>query len=180
VVVYPDPSIAPGKTIAITGGQAQVLDPQISGDIVTYLWTPSDGLSDNSVRNPVADPIKSTTYLLKVTTAENCSASQEIKVNVFRDLVLPSGFTPNNDGHNDVFYVLAGPPGSQIGSLSVFNKWGEMVFQVRDAAPGDPAFGWNGTYKGSPAPEGGYVYFAVIRMADGSLQRLQGTILLVR
>ena len=180
MTVYPLPQVNAGPAIALAAGQSITLSPQVTGDINSYAWTPGLGLSDSTIADPVASPAKTTIYTLTVETAEGCSASGSIKVGVFGALRIPNAFTPNGDGRNDVFYVLGGPEGSTIKDLSVYNRWGQRVFQVHDVLPADPAFGWNGTYGGNPAPAGAYVYSLTMRFADGTSQQLNGTVILVR
>jgi gliding motility-associated-like protein len=180
MTVYPLPQVDAGPAIALPAGQSITLSPQVTGDINTYSWTPGLGLSDSTILDPVASPVRTTLYTLTVTTAEGCTASGSVKVGVFGALRIPNAFTPNGDGRNDIFYVLGGPAGSSIMDLSVYNRWGQKIFQVHDVLPADPAFGWNGTYNGSPSPSGAYVYSLTIRFADGTQQQLQGTVILVR
>ena len=175
LVVNPLPEVAGGQT-TIQAGETIPLHLQATGDITSYSWSPDYALSDSAIPNPLATPAKTTTYTLLVTTAEGCKASAPLIVNVIRDLKIPSAFTPNGDGKNDIFYVLGGPAGSEVKDLSVYNRWGQRVFQVHDVPPGDPAFGWNG----AGATGGTYVYTITMKFKDGSQQVLQGTILLVR
>jgi len=180
VTVYPVPSIAAGQVFNIPYGQRLELDPVVSGDIVSYDWSPSAGLSDSVVANPVADPPYSTAYELQVTAAGGCTAKGSITVNVYTPLALPNAFSPNGDGRNDIFYVLGGPEGSVIKGFNIYDRWGQEVFRVHDGAPGDPAFGWDGRYGGKPAPAGVYVYEVVMSYPGSRIQRYQGTVVLVR
>jgi len=180
LTVHPMPVIAPGQLFQISQGQGITLDPIISGNIASWSWTPSAGLSDDAIRNPIANPQRTTDYTLEVATADDCRATGTITVKVFTQLRIPNAFTPNSDGHNDIFYVLGGPPGSAVKDLSIFDRWGQKIFQVHDAPPGDPGFGWNGYVRGTPAPTGTYVYNIVIRFADGKQQLFSGTLVLTR
>jgi len=180
MVVNASPSISTGPPISLSLGKSVVLQPTVNGDINSYLWSPAAGLSDSHIEDPVAMPLKSTLYTLNVETLKGCKASGEIMVNVFSPVYIQNAFTPNGDGKNDVFYILGGPEGSRIKDFSIFNRWGQKVFQRTDVPPGDPAFGWNGYYNGSPAMEGAYVYKVIIRLADGSSQLFQGTVVLIR
>ncbi len=155
--VYPAPVIGPGQVFAVPGGQSITLDPVISGDIASYLWSPATGLSDDTIRDPVVRPLLTTVYTLEVVSTEGCKASGTITVKPYTGIRLPGAFTPNGDGHNDVFYVLGGPPGSLIRDFAVFDRWGQRVFEVQNAPPGDTAFGWNGLIRGQPAASGAYV-----------------------
>ncbi|MEJ0079932.1 MAG: gliding motility-associated C-terminal domain-containing protein [Puia sp.] len=58
-------------------------------------------------------------------------------VKVSSDIYVPNAFTPNGDGKNDIFYVSGGPRGSMIKNFSIFNRWGEIVFDVHDVLPGE-------------------------------------------
>ena len=180
VTVYPTPSVVAGQFFNIPYGQSLQLDPDVSGNIVSYNWSPGAGLSDSTIANPVADPRYSITYNLQVVAAGGCKAGGEITVDVYTPLRLPSAFTPNGDGRNDVFYVLGGPEGSVIKGFNIYDRWGQAVFRVHDGAPGDPAFGWDGRYGGKPAPAGVYVYEVVMDYSGGKAQVYKGTVVLVR
>jgi gliding motility-associated-like protein len=101
-------------------------------------------------------------------------------VKVTSTVAIPGAFTPNGDGHNDIFYVVGGPLGSVVKDLVIFDRWGNSVFQVHEVAPDDPAFGWNGTIGGRAAAAGTYVYTIRIGFADGTQQILKGTLVLIR
>ena len=180
VTIYPTPSVTAGQIFNIPYGQSLQLAPVVSGDIVSYNWSPSAGLSDSVVANPVADPPYSTTYELQVTAAGGCTAKGAITVDVYTPLALPNAFSPNGDGRNDIFYVLGGPEGSVIRGFNIYDRWGQEVFRVHDGAPGDPAFGWDGRYGGKPAPSGVYVYEVVMSIPGGKVQVYKGTVVLVR
>jgi len=66
-------------------------------------------------------------------------------------IYFPNAFSPDGDGWNEFF----GPNGHYIDSfeMQIFNRWGELIYTTNDIlAP------WDGTYGGSPAPTGVYVY----------------------
>ena len=90
---------------------------------------------------------------------------------------MPTGFTPNNDGVNDIF--KANGIDVKDFSLMVFNRWGEKIFQTQDID-----IGWDGTYKGTPAPFGMYIWIleASDKFGNPFLNETQsrGTVSLVR
>jgi len=180
MTVNPLPQIQAMPDISLPAGQEITLNPQVTGDINWYSWSPGTGLSDSTIRDPLANPAKTTTYTLTVRTSEGCTTSGTEKVQVYARLKLPNAFTPNGDGRNDIFYVLGGPPGSTIKDFTLYDRWGQKIFQAHDVLPANPAYGWNGTYNGALAPSGTYVYSIVIRFTDGTQQVLQGTVVLVR
>jgi gliding motility-associated-like protein len=180
MIINSAPVIAPNQSFTYTPGKSLVLDPVVSGDVVKYLWTPAEGLSSDTIQNPNASPSKTTDYKLTVTASDGCHASGDILVKVFTKISIPNVFSPNGDGKNDIFYVLGNLAGAIVQDFSVFDRWGERVFHVNDIYPGDPAYGWNGYYKGLPAVPGTYVYIITIKLSDNSTQVYKGTVILIR
>ncbi len=152
----------------------------MTGDVASYSWSPATGLSDTTLRDPLANPSGSTQYILKAVGPDGCTASSLIKVDVFTLLRMPNAFTPNGDGKNDIFYVLGGQPGLVIREFAVFDRWGQRIFQVHDAVAGDPSFGWNGREQGNPVPPGTYVYIIVMQLPGGKQQVARGTVEVIR
>ena len=174
------PNVESGQVVTILHGHSQTLEPVITGDVDSWLWTPATGLSNPTIANPVATPDSNTLYTLTVGTPGGCTATGTILVNVYIPLSIPGAFTPNGDGHNDLFYVLGGPINSRIEDFAVFNRYGGEVFHAHNAVPGDRNNAWNGYLNGSPAPAGTYVYYVVMRFADGHTQLYKGTVILIR
>ena len=124
---------------------------------------------------PVVKPVSTTAYTLSVVTEDGCKASATELVKVFYDVRLPAAFTPNGDGHNDVFRV---PPGIPVTILrfAVYNRQGMMVFYTTNVA-----LGWDGTYDGKPQPTGTYVWFVEYNNpVTKEVGEKQGTVVLVR
>jgi gliding motility-associated-like protein len=179
LTVKPLPQLETGQIFYLAAGQSVTISPIANGNY-SFSWRPGTGLSDSMATAPIASPTKTTVYTLTATSADGCVASTVIIVDVFTKLQVPNAFTPNGDGHNDLFYILNGPPDSRIRDLSVYDRWGEKVFQVHNVPTADPAFGWNGKYKDAPAPAGAYIYTLVMSFADGTQQAFQGSVLLIR
>ncbi|MEX1202760.1 MAG: PKD domain-containing protein [Ferruginibacter sp.] len=100
--------------------------------------------------------------------------SQPLTVRTLTDQIyIPNAFTPNGDGKNDVLLVY----GYTIQNLrfTVFNQWGEKIFESANQATG-----WNGNYNGKPQPSGVYMYVCQITYRDGTTEVKKGSINLVR
>ncbi len=180
LTVNPAPTVALDSVVSLLYGQQITLAPTVFGDIAGYSWSPATGLSGSTVLDPVADPLSTTVYTFQAVGTDGCIASGSVKVAVYIPLRVPNAFTPNGDGRNDVFYVLGGPLGLVIKDFLVFDRWGQRVFQVRDAPAGDPAYGWNGRVNGEPAPVGSYVYIISVRTSEGLTQTYRGTVEVIR
>jgi gliding motility-associated-like protein len=103
-------------------------------------------------RLPVAISLykKDISYIVKVTTAYGCSATDTIGIKVFCEnaqVYIPNAFSPDGDGINDILMVR-GKGIQAVKSFRVFNRWGEVVFERNNFPPYDPAFGWDGKIKG--------------------------------
>ena len=79
IVVHPKPNITLTKDTIICKGNSVTLNA-LGG--VKFEWTPNIALSDPNTANPIANPISTTTYFVKVITAENCTAIDSITVKV--------------------------------------------------------------------------------------------------
>lgn len=103
-----------------------------------------------------------------------------VKVFINQDILIPSAFTPNRDGMNDVFYILGRKRVSKINSFRIYNRWGEKVFERNNFPPNDPYFGWDGMYKGKQAALAAYVYYFSVDLENGVKKEYKGTVVLIR
>jgi gliding motility-associated-like protein len=127
---------------------------QVTGG-VSYIWSPASSLNNDNIYDPIASPTATTTYSVQAANALGCSSIDSITVYFTKEgesnFYLPNAFTPNNDGHNDVFRIIV--RGSvKLGRFSVFDRWGQIVFSTTNFSQG-----WDGTYRGSVLPAGTYV-----------------------
>ncbi len=79
VIFYPSPQAYAGEDVSICPGDTIQL---IAEGGVQYLWTPGNTLSDNSIQNPRAFPIATTTYYVTVTDTNSCSNTDQVTVMV--------------------------------------------------------------------------------------------------
>ena len=152
VNVQQTPVITVDSVYTILQNGSVNLDAKATGSNLTYKWSPSTGLSDPDILNPVASPVTDTQYSLTVTGADSCSAVAPVFVQVLQNIVVPNTFTPNGDGINDYWEIkyLDSYPNCVV---QVFNRYGERLFySVGYPNP------WDGKYKGSNLPAGVYYY----------------------
>ncbi|TWW02280.1 T9SS type B sorting domain-containing protein [Chitinophaga pinensis] len=143
-----------------------------------YEWIPDASLSALNIPNPVAKPDRTTTYMVRGFSDLGCETLDSITVNFEKigisTIQLPSAFTPNGDGRNDIFRVIA-PPSVEVKEFLIFNRWGELIFTSNNAAKG-----WNGTYKGAMQEAGAYYWFVkAVSPCGGDLFK-KGNVILIR
>ena len=145
-------------------------------------WSPADQVSCDSCLQTRALNIEDQRFTLFVAADNGCSASASIWVRKIPlpAVYIPTAFSPNGDGVNDVFIPLANEEVVSIDYLLIADRWGETVFQAEDLAINDPTTGWDGNFRGQTAPPAVYVYFMQVRLQDGSVQELKGGLTLVR
>ena len=110
-----------------------------------YSWSPVSSLNNPNIVNPIATPTEATQYTVVGIGNDGCQNFDTLNVKIdYRDnLFVPSAFTPNNDGNNDLFRIK-NFSFQKIFEFSVFNRWGQEIFMATDNR------GWDGTWKGVP------------------------------
>ncbi len=155
------------------GGSTQL--NVISNDsIATYLWTPATGLNNATIKNPVANPTTSIEYIVNLTSIGGCTASDTVWVRVSELLTIPTAFTPNNDGFNDIWKF------ENLSSLSkievvVYNNFGNEVFKSLDYVTP-----WDGKFNGEILPVGSYYWMVNIYQPNGEKELINGIVSILR
>lgn len=142
-----------------------------------YLWTPSTFLNNPNIFNPISNPTDSITYYLTVSDSLGCFGRDTISVQVFRlaaGLYVPTAFTPNGNGVNDVFRPIALGIRT-LDYFKVFNRWGELVFATSEIGKG-----WDGNYKGKEQGTSAFVWEALATDYTGKRIYKKGSVVLVK
>jgi len=180
IEVIPPFHVDAGPDTSVYMGEAAQLHATVPDSVgpVTWQWTPSTGLDNPSVADPTMalNTPEAVQYLVEATTAGGCTGTDTVTVKVFgvADLFVPSAFTPNNDGHNDVLRVI-GPGVGQLVVFAVYDRWGRQVFLTKNAA-----VGWDGTMGGRALDAGTYVWMAEAVDIHGKMIQKKGTVVLIR
>ncbi|HVZ56990.1 MAG TPA: gliding motility-associated C-terminal domain-containing protein [Chitinophagaceae bacterium] len=175
VLMYPVPSVevSPADTVVAVGSQVR-LRGQVTANTASFQWDPASQLVDPQDLDPLTQPLfQDLTCLLHVTSDHGCQASGMAVIRLNRELYLPSAFTPNGDGKNDLFRIPAGTT-LELREFSVYDRWGNKVFTTQDITRG-----WDGTWQGRQLPAGVYVYIVRGVTVKGPILH-RGTVALVR
>ncbi len=148
---------------------------QTGAGFSSYLW------SDGSVLSSLS-AIDEGQYWVKVTDASGCVVSDTTAlVRCEENIFIPTAFSPNGDGTNEVFRPVTGNTVLLEYSISIYNRWGQLIFESNNYQSG-----WDGTQKGQYVLPGLYTYVISYKLADQSKPDgfsktlLRGTVLLVR
>lgn len=170
------------QLLDITASPDQIIDVgqsvqlSVTGSATQYQWTPPLYLNSINISNPVSTPLDDITYIVTATNATGCvdMDSVFIKVRPVDSIYVPSAFTPNYDGRNDLFMPIIGIRFT-LENFSIYNRWGQNVFftKQKDA-------GWNGKLGGLEQPSGVYVWFITAKDRSGKAIKMKGTVALIR
>ena len=141
----------------------------------TFTWIPEDGLSCPDCEVTQVSPQNTTTYQVYYIDENGCSDQDSVKVwiNYAQGIGVPSGFSPNGDGENDILFVKGF--GIEALNFSIFNRYGELVFQSDNQN-----LGWDGTFKNRDENPGVFTWVVNYTLQDGSYGTLKGNTTLVR
>jgi gliding motility-associated-like protein len=120
-------------------------------------------------------PTNSGCYVIQAVSAEGCKATDEVCVEVtkYHNIYIPSVFTPNADGKNDVFLVYG--TGLTKVEMTIFDRWGEKLYFSNDQLKG-----WDGTYKSAEVKQDVYPYLINYTTLDGKKHTKTGHVTLMK
>ena len=162
----------PADCVTDQGGQAEVLVQGGSGQLF-YNWN-----TIPAQVTTVASDLSSGIYLVRVSASNACPITDTVLIVVDNNcgaIRFPSAFTPNRDGKNDGFGALGGLGSIVSYRLSVYNRWGQVIFTTSD-----PAQRWNGTVKGITADPGIYIWTAELTLRNAPARTEKGSVMLIR
>jgi len=165
------PYVNIGDDIKANWGSLITLYPNTNG--ISYLWSPTTGLSCTECLNPLVNARESSTYYITVQGVNGCFNTDTISILYSGSLYVPNSFSPNSDGDNDIFYAF----GKDIVNFEmyIFDRWGEQLFYTNDIN-----IGWNGVYKGKLAKTETYVWKVIYQDTLNKREELYGTVTLIR
>ncbi|UKN03391.1 gliding motility-associated C-terminal domain-containing protein [Paracrocinitomix mangrovi] len=154
------------------GDEAQL----IASGGVSYSWTPDEDLSCSDCPNPIANPIQDTYYCVTAQDANGCVSTECMTMFVeivCGDVFVPSAFSPNNDGENDVLCVYSDCIKTM--TFTIYNRWGERVYETNNMN-----ICWDGTWKGKALNSAVFVYVLDGYLINGEPVNQKGNISLIR
>jgi gliding motility-associated-like protein len=182
VAVSPRIIVFAGNDTSIVAGQLLQLNATANTPTANlFNWTPGTGLNFTNISNPVANLGPEVgdyiTYIVRATDSVGCYAEDDIKVTIFKtgpDIFVPSAFTPNGDGKNDIIKPICVGI-SQLNYFRIYNRWGQLVFSTSQMGKG-----WDGTIGGSLQATGNFVYMAQGIDYTGKVIFKKGNVVLIR
>lgn len=145
----------------------------------SYTWSPATGLDNPNIPDPTVSGLTEgqiITYQVVTTTAAGCQGEAFVTVRVYKgpEIYIPTAFTPNNDGKNEVFMPV--PVGiKKLDYFKVFNRWGQLMFSTAGLN-----HGWDGRAAGMEQAAGVYIWMIQGVTQSGEIIFKKGTVTLIR
>ncbi|MBT8221377.1 MAG: gliding motility-associated C-terminal domain-containing protein [Bacteroidia bacterium] len=174
-----------GEDRIVDKDQKIELSPLIesSSDIRTVIWSELNTFKvmecytcmETTARIPLDMGVQIT-----VRNADGCIATDELYASV-EDIkhYIPNAFSPNGDGHNDIFY-LQSKKNYLFKNFSIYDRWGNRQFIQQEGSVNDESYGWNGAGNGKALNPGVYIWQATIVGLDDQERTISGDITLLR
>ena len=156
-------SILPKDTVQLTSFTCDVP----AAGVFTTLLTGSDGCDSLVISN---------IYLLPQDSCETIIIQEDYPLEIFA----PNVFSPDFNGINDVFMLYSNDPTAIISTLKIFDRWGELIYQVNDCNVNTSACGWDGNFRLKQLDSGVFVYWAEIKRSNGEIKIINGDFTLIR
>lgn len=166
-----DVPVNAGKDTTIFLGQSITLKGTTNAS--NYKWIPDIELSSTTTLNPISSPT-STRYYTLAASQNGCTNFDDVLITINDKLIIPTTFSPNNDGINDVFEII-GIENYPNCTLQIFDRWGQEVFQKIGYSFSKA---WKGDREGKDLTEG--VYFYTLRLNDTENQIKKGSVTIIR
>jgi gliding motility-associated-like protein len=147
-----------------------------------YKWSPPTGLSCANCPNPWLQPLEPMAFTFTIRNAfDRCPQEYQTKISLSNTLLeIPTAFSPNGDGVNDVFFVFGNSDISIVNEFQIFDRWGTLVFENKDFPVSDPTHGWNGKIAGRDANAEMYAFKVMFTLDSGVVRKMIGNVVLLR
>ncbi len=163
-------------------GMALAIFTNLSDGGDTWHWNFGDYHNSGNQSNEISPSYTYTrpgfyTVWMVVSTVDNCrdSVSKVITVTNPFAFYIPSAFTPNLNGLNEVFAPTGIGVSPNNYEMYIYNSYGEIIYHTTEL------FGaWDGKVNGQLVPADVYVYHFIIESMEGFLRKYTGTVTVIR
>ena len=173
---------SPGAIISVTksndvncGNDSAIL---IANGGVSYTWSPNLYITGNNGNKITVKPYQNITYMVLGRDESGCYGQDSVTVFFFKEgdqkLFMPTAFTPNGDGKNELFRPTFIGPSAKY-DFKIYNRWGQLVYESKV-----PGAGWDGTVNGTPQKADVYVFYITAEGGCNGKFVKKGTFALIR
>lgn len=169
----PDISVKPGTKLNLFA------TTDILPELLQFGWN-NDSLC-TGCPNLTIQIFSDTMIIVSAALNQDCTAFDSIQIYILEDprIFIPSAFSPNGDGINDMLEYYPGDNVKQVFSFRIYNRWGEMVYDGADCN-GPSGCRWDGKFKSMPLDPQQLVWSMKLEMKNGTIHQLQGEVAILK
>ena len=171
-----------GEDIEIIKGDEICIEEQFGLNPVSLTWSPKRPCPDSSCQSQCIVPLQSLSFSITAVDSTGCVLKDDIRIRVSNKnrVYAPTVFNPDSNFPNNRFYLGADNGVRLIRRIFIADRWGELLFDMKDILPDYPDNGWDGMYRGQVMHPGAYIFWAELERIDGTTFVETGSFSLVR
>lgn len=182
IIIKTLPLVNAGPDKVLPYNNPFTITPTYGSNIISYEWIPSIKLNCTNCQSPKGIALETETFTIKVKSDSGCVAKDDITIFVeckYANLLLPTAFSPNRDGKNDIFRPITRGI-KTITKFAIFNRFGQLLYEAKNIIPNEKTTGWDGKYKGIELEGGAYVFMLEAICDLGEIITKKDSFLLLR
>jgi hypothetical protein len=171
-----------GEDAEIIKGDEICIETQYGMNPVSFSWSPKPPCPDSTCLSQCIVPLQSLAFTITAVDSTGCVLTDNIRILVSNKnrVYAPTVFNPDARFPNNRFFLGADNGVRSIRRMFIADRWGELLFDVKDVLPDYPDNGWDGMYRGQVMHPGAYIFWAELERIDGTTFIETGSFSLVR
>ncbi len=174
-------TVSLGSDQTILVGDSLLINPLISFVPDSFYWTGDTDILNIDLTDNWVAPETDKSIVFFAIDDKGCVYSDDINIKVLltSSIFVPTIFSPNGDGNNDVIGPMTDPSIVSIEYFEIFSRWGEVVYSQKNFIPGQ-GIGWDGMLKQKPLSPGVFAYRLSATNKRGKVFTQYGDLTLIR
>ncbi len=178
-----DPSYIDGESEILFGNISSYETNDLGGlPDISYTWILDGEVICDDCLTIDIEPIEDAELCMIASYSDNCEQEvcMDLKVIVETEIYVPNIFSPNGDGVNDHFKFQSNSDNLMIESITIFDRWGELIFGAAGSINNEEAIMWDGSFNGSPCNNGVYIFVIKYLDIEGNMEEKAGDVTIMR
>ncbi|MEM9545514.1 MAG: gliding motility-associated C-terminal domain-containing protein [Bacteroidota bacterium] len=176
IVTTPDVTYTEGQSVRLTA-TVNIETSQIE----SIQWTPDENMScPTCLITSISNPTDSL-YTITVIDVNGCLDTAQVRLirKERPEVFIPNVINPGSNSGNDRFTIFANEEVELVLTMSVYDRWGNLIYTSQNVEPNDLGAGWDGTFNGENVEQGVYVYMLEVLLANGDRESFFGDLTVI-
>jgi PKD repeat protein len=180
--LYPPATVNAGPDRILAANSPFTISPTYSADVNKYEWMPAGNLNCTTCPFPSGLADVSQTFIIKANNINGCESKDTVNIFIecaYANLFMASAFSTSITSFNKYYYPQTRGI-KKINKFTIYNRFGQVIFNVQNATPNIRNLGWNGKVNGEIPMTAAYVYTLEATCDLGEIITKKGSFLLIR